>query len=271
MPTTHDARTRGRLLVASAATLLGVAIAGGPAIAQDRTTTPRELERALATADDLSIAFEHAAGAVAPSVVNVRSVTRVAAREPALPRGFGDSPLREFFGDEFFERRGMPGPNRGERREFFRQGQGTGFIVSDDGYILTNNHVVDDATEVRVQLASGAEHEAEIIGTDPSTDLALLKINADGLAPVTFGDSEELRVGTWVVAVGNPFGLESTITAGIVSATGRTRVGIADYEDFIQTDAAINPGNSGGPLVNLRGEVVGVNTAIAPRSGGHLL
>ena len=183
-----------------------------------------------------------------------------------------DSLLREFFGDGFFERFGGPGPGGqgGRGGGFVRQGQGTGFIVSEDGYVMTNNHVVEGASEVRVRLKGGEERTAEVIGTDPGTDLALLKIEAGGLTPVRFGDSDALRIGEWVVAVGNPFGLESTMTSGIVSAKGRRGVGISDYEDFIQTDAAINPGNSGGPLVNLRGEVVGVSTAIATRSGGNM-
>ena len=150
-----------------------------------------------------------------------------------------------------------------------QEGQGTGFVVSEDGYIVTNHHVVGEADEVRVRLPDGESFEATVVGTDSKTDIAVLKINANDLTPVMLGDSEDLHVGEWVVAAGTPFGLTSTITAGIVSAKGRSRMGFADYEDFIQTDAAINPGNSGGPLVNLRGEVVGVNTAIFSKSGGH--
>ncbi len=237
--------------------------------------SPGDIERALATADDLSIAFEHAADVVAPSVVTVRSTVRVASDNSVQIQPFGtqpDNPFHDFFGDDFFRRFGVPTPR--PRGGMIRRGQGTGFVVSADGYILTNDHVVRDATEVVVQFPDGngpaREFEAEVVGTDPSTDVALLKIDAEGLTPVRFGDSDALGVGQWVVAVGNPFGLDSTITSGIVSAKGRTRVGITDYEDFIQTDAAINPGNSGGPLVNLHGEVVGINTAIATRSGGNM-
>ncbi|HZW11409.1 MAG TPA: Do family serine endopeptidase [Phycisphaerales bacterium] len=249
----------------------GLSLLSSPLLAQ-RSASEDEVSQALATADNLSIAFEHAASVVAPSVVNVRSAVRV---EPSgslgmqpLPDDLGHSPFGDFFGDEFFERFFAPG--QAPQQGFVREGQGSGFVVSEDGYILTNNHVVQGAAEVTVQLRDDREFRAEVVGADPSTDLALLKIDASGLTPARFGDSDALRVGEWVVAVGNPFGLESTITAGIVSATGRTRVGIVDYEDFIQTDAAINPGNSGGPLVNLRGEVVGVNTAIATRTGGNM-
>ena len=265
-------KTRNILGVAGVAVLVSLlvpvsAIAGEP--------SPGDVERALATADDLSIAFEHAASVVAPSVVTVRSTVRVATGNSMQVQPFGgpqDNPFHDFFGDDFFRRFGVPTPQ--PRGGVIRQGQGTGFVVSPDGYILTNNHVVRDATEVVVQFPEGngpaREFDAEVVGTDPSTDVALLKIDAEGLTPVRFGDSDALHAGQWVVAVGNPFGLDSTITSGIVSAVGRTRVGITDYEDFIQTDAAINPGNSGGPLVNLHGEVVGMNTAIATRSGGNM-
>jgi len=140
-------------------------------------------------------------------------------------------------------------------------------IVSADGYVLTNNHVVGEADEVTVLLGKNRELRAEVVGTDPMTDLAVIRIKADRLPAAKLGNSNKLKVGEWVVAAGNPFGLSDTITAGIVSATGRSNMRIAEYEDFIQTDAAINPGNSGGPLVNLRGEVVGINTAIASRTG----
>lgn len=155
-------------------------------------------------------------------------------------------------------------------REQKRAGLGSGFIISEDGYIVTNNHVVDGADDVRVKLSDDREFAAKVVGTDPRTDVALVKIDEDGLVPVSFGDSKNLEIGEWVLAIGSPFGLDQTVTAGIVSATGRGNVGIVDYGDFIQTDAAINPGNSGGPLVNLRGEVVGMNTAIFSRSGGSM-
>jgi serine protease Do len=143
-------------------------------------------------------------------------------------------------------------------------------IVSEDGIILTNNHVIADADEVTVRLADDREFPAKIVGTDPKTDLGVLKIDADDLVPATLGDSDRLEVGEWVLTIGSPFGLSETLTAGIVSAKGRGTVGLVDYGDFIQTDAAINPGNSGGPLVDLHGAVVGINTAIFSRSGGSM-
>ncbi len=257
----HGVRSTGLWAAAVACAMVSLPVRGQDA-------SPGEIARAMEVADSLSLAFEHAGAVVSPAVVTVRSAVRVTMDDRVLVDPFAGSPLREFFGDEFFRR--FEGVHPRGRRDFVRRGQGTGFIVDSDGLVLTNHHVVDGATEVEVQLRDGRAFRAEVVGKDPSTDLALLRIEADGLPTVRWGDSEALRPGEWVVAVGNPFGLTSTITAGIVSATGRSRVGIADYEDFIQTDAAINPGNSGGPLVNLRGEVVGVNTAIASRTGGNL-
>jgi serine protease Do len=154
-------------------------------------------------------------------------------------------------------------------RRFMQVGQGTGFLISDDGYIMSNHHVVGDADRITVRLKDGREFEAKRIGTDPKSEVAIIKIDAKGLPFLKFGDSDALEIGEWIVAVGNPFGLSETVTAGIVSAKGRSGIGIADYESFIQTDAAINPGNSGGPLLNLDGDVVGVNTAIYSRDGGY--
>jgi serine protease Do len=198
-------------------------------------------------------AWVEIARAVKPAVVNVR--TR-ASRDGA------DEQLREYFGRPF------PGPQRpGPRRNV--RGLGSGFIINADGYVVTNNHVVDGATDIRVKLADGRELTGKVVGGDAKTDLALLKVEATGLPVVPLGDSEKLEVGEPVMAVGNPFGLDQTVTTGIVSATGRA-IGAGPYDDFIQTDASINPGNSGGPLVNTRGEVVGVNTAIASGSGGSV-
>jgi len=216
---------------------------------------------------DLSVAFERVAETIRPSVVNISSVRKVRVSEGHGRLILPDSPFREFFGDEFFERFFAP---RFRQRDLLQRSLGSGVIVSEDGYIVTNNHVVRGADEVVVRLADDRTFTAKVVGTDSQTDLAVLKIDADDLKPAKLGDSDALRVGEWVVAVGNPFQLSFTITAGIVSAKGRANVGIADYEDFIQTDAAINPGNSGGPLVNLRGEVVGINTAIFTRSGGYM-
>lgn len=147
---------------------------------------------------------------------------------------------------------------------------GSGFLVSSDGYIVTNHHVIQDASKITVVLNDGSEYSAVVKGTDARTDLAVLKIDKDNLPYLSFGDSDTLQIGEWVIAIGNPFGIGATLTVGVVSAKGRQDLGIASYEDFIQTDAAINPGNSGGPLLNLQGQVVGVNTAIFTRSGGYM-
>ncbi len=230
----------------------------------------RAAREKIGEAADLSEAFKQVARSVRPSVVHITSVRRVRGAErprAPLPPGFDRDPFRDFFGDDFFDRffdRRAPGP----QREFEQRGVGTGVIVREDGYILTNNHVIAQAEEVEVKLSTGATHTAEVVGTDPKTDLAVLKIDVNDLTAAVLGDSGDLEPGEWVLAVGNPFGLEQTVTAGIISAVGRADVGIAEYEDFIQTDAAINPGNSGGPLLNLRGEVIGINTAIVAGPGG---
>ena len=219
-------------------------------------------ERPLNSLRDLSNAFVDIAEEVNPSVVTVFSerVTRV--RNP-----FMGSPFGGLF-DDFFGRPGQP--RQQPEREYRQRGHGSGVIVSEDGYILTNNHVIERADTIYVRTIDRTEYAATIIGTDPKTDVAVLKIDAEGLAPARLGSSADLRVGEWVLAIGSPLTAElaQTVTQGIVSAKGRSNVGLADYEDFIQTDAAINPGNSGGPLVNLDGEVVGINTAIVSRSGG---
>jgi serine protease Do len=159
-------------------------------------------------------------------------------------------------------------PNIRSRR--FTFGQGSGFLVSKDGYILTNSHVVENADHIKVRLNDGNEIEAKIIGTDPKSEVAVIKIPGKDLPFIEMGDSEKLEIGEWVIAVGNPFGLSKSITAGIVSAKGRNSVGLADYENFIQTDAAINPGNSGGPLIDLDAKVIGINTAIFSQNGGNM-
>ena len=154
------------------------------------------------------------------------------------------------------------------RRSSSREASGQGFIISKDGYIFTNNHVIEKADKIKVRLSSGKEYDATVKGRDPRTDLALIKINPDNSLPtVSLGDSDRLRVGDWVMAIGNPFGLDHTVTAGIVSAKGRV-IGAGPYDNFIQTDASINPGNSGGPLFNMAGEVVGINTAIVAQAQG---
>lgn len=199
------------------------------------------------------------------SVVNISSTRTVQQPGQGSPFPFFDDPFfRRFFGEEFEHRFRQQPP---ERRE---QGLGSGVIVSSDGYIVTNNHVVEQADELTVLLGDKRKFEAKLIGTDPKTDLAVIKIEADGLPTLSWGDSSALQVGELVLAVGNPFGLNQTVTMGIISAVGRANMGIVDYEDFIQTDAAINPGNSGGALVNLKGELIGINTAIFSRSGGYM-
>lgn len=225
----------------------------------------------LALIDNLSAAFENVSKTIQPSVVSISSIKKAKKlignkRDRQGQRQFR-SPLDEFFGNDFFNRffeYQMP------EGGFAQQGLGSGVIVSEDGYVLTNNHVVEGADELTVTLFDDKKYDAELVGTDPKSDLAVVKIKAPGLHAARLGDSDELKVGQWVVAAGSPFNLEQSITAGIVSAKGRSNVGIADYEDFIQTDAAINPGNSGGPLVSLKGEVVGINTAIFSKSGGYM-
>jgi serine protease Do len=162
----------------------------------------------------------------------------------------------------------MFGPH-GLPRERREQGLGSGVIVSTEGYILTNNHVVEGASEIKVHLHDRREFKALVVGTDPQTDIALLKIDATNLPALTLGDSSKLRVGEFVLAIGNPFGVGQTLTMGVVGATGRGGLNIEEYEDFIQTDASINPGNSGGALVNVAGELIGINTAIISRGGGN--
>jgi serine protease Do len=202
--------------------------------------------------------FSALAESVSPAVVNISTVKTIKGGGLVF-RHFHQSPwgdqdpfkdfFEKFFGDE-------------QRREFKQRSLGSGFIIDKDGYIVTNNHVIADADEIKVKLNSGKEYDAKIIGRDPSTDIALIKIKADSsYSVVTLGDSDSVKVGEWVVAIGSPFGLEHTVTAGIVSAKGRV-IGSGPYDDFIQTDASINPGNSGGPLINLKGNVVGINTAI---------
>ncbi|MDA3902852.1 MAG: DegQ family serine endoprotease [Desulfuromusa sp.] len=218
-------------------------------------------------------AFRSVAKQVGPAVVYIQVEKEVeqqnVAGSPFGGHPFGDEFLRRFFGQPPQQNpQQEPQKKAPKRRE---SGQGSGFIISSDGYIMTNNHVVGDADKVTVQLLDGREYTAKIIGTDPPTDVALIKIDADEKLPfLSLGNSDKLEVGDWVLAFGNPFGLSHTLTAGIVSAKGRSGIGLTDYENFIQTDAAINPGNSGGPLVNIDGEVVGMNTAIFSRSGGYM-
>ena len=216
---------------------------------------------------DLSDTFVEVAKGASEAVVYIK-VWKETGEAPAKFNGLRSTP------DETFER--FFGPDARKRplaqrprptRKQVSIGAGSGFLISSDGYIVTNHHVAGDADRIRVGLADGHEVDAELVGSDPGTEIALIRIIGEGFPVASLGDSDALRVGEWVLAIGNPFGLERTVTSGIVSAQGRSEVSIVDYANFIQTDAAINPGNSGGPLVNLDGEVIGMNTAILSPSG----
>jgi serine protease Do len=232
-------------------------------------STYAQSEEDLALLDRSAKAFASVVKKAGPAVVHV------AVEKEGAAKGGGQNPL-DLFNDPFFER--FFGPQfrhprlnpKQEKRSFKQQAAGSGFIIASDGYILTNNHVVGDADKITVRLADKREFTAKVIGTDPQSDVALIKIEANGLPVLPLGNSDALEVGEWVIAIGNPFELNQTVTVGVVSAKGRNRMGITDYENFIQTDAAINPGNSGGPLLNIHGEAVGMNTAIFSRSGGYM-
>jgi len=236
-----------------------------PVSAQEQVAeSPQDVEDLMEFAGKLEKLFHYAANRVNGAVVAIQTTQVVRERVPGFPfdeffgPGFPD--LEEYFG---------LGDREVERQ---RQSLGSGVIIDDEGHILTNNHVIAGADQLSVKLADGRVMEGEIVGTDPKTDLAVIRIKGDvkDLPVAELGDSTQLQVGDWVLAVGSPFGLTQTVSAGIVSATGRTGIGTADYESMIQTDAAINPGNSGGPLINLRGQVIGINAAIVSRSGGNL-
>jgi len=231
---------------------------GGPATpAVSRSMPPGgHLPVALAALPVPSAGFAQVAEAVGPAVVNINSVTRFS----------GSTPIEEFFGDEFFRRffGDVPG------RQQVQRSLGSGVIVDASGIVLTNAHVVERAIDIEVTTADGKKHKAKVVGTDRKTDLAVLKLQGGGPYPAAnLGDSDRVKVGDWVLAIGSPFGLQQTVTAGIISAKGRS-IGQGPYDDFLQTDAAINPGNSGGPLVNMSGEVVGINSAILSRTGGNV-
>lgn len=206
-------------------------------------------------------AFKEIAKKALPSVVFVDVETTV-----EVSQYHQRHPFEQFFGHGYFGY-----PEAGIPKKYRQMGQGSGFIISKEGYILTNNHVVGDADRITVTLADGRKFDARLVGTDPKSEVALIKIEDDNEFPyLELGNSDALEVGEWVLAAGNPFGLSQTITAGIVSAKERSEVGIAEYGSFIQTDAAINPGNSGGPLLNIEGNVVGINTAIYSQTGGYM-
>ena len=210
--------------------------------------------------------FSNLAEKASPAVVNITSSRTVKERN-TYGRGFGDPRYDEFF-ERFFGQQPRPSMPRENARPVVSTG--SGFIISEDGYLLTNNHVVEDAETIKITLSNDEAYDAEVIGLDPRMDLALLKINPEKDLPyVSFGNSKESKVGEWVVAIGNPFGLGGTVTAGIISALGRN-IGSGPYDQFIQTDAPINKGNSGGPLFNMDGEVIGVNTMIYSQTGGSV-
>ncbi|MEJ2719420.1 MAG: trypsin-like peptidase domain-containing protein [Deltaproteobacteria bacterium] len=214
--------------------------------------------------------FRHISRTVKPAVVNVSAVRVIRAREfaPDTDPFFESHPFfREFFRDDVFRQFFQRG---GRTRQFRQQGLGSGFLFDPRGYILTNRHVIKGADKIVVTLRGKKKYRARVVGSDPKTDVAIIKIHGRRFPYARLGNSKALQVGDWVLAIGNPFGLMKTVTAGIVSAKGRSHMGILPHEEFIQTDAAINPGNSGGPLVNIDGYVIGMNTAILSRSGGYM-
>lgn len=231
---------------------------------------PFSPDSAQAANQDISVlkqtsqAFTEVAKKAIPAVVSIQVEKTVQVRS----RGYD---FYDPFDDDFFERFfGTPRRRQQQPNQQRKQtGQGTGFVISKDGYILTNNHLVGKADEIKVKFKDGREFDAELIGTDEKSDVAVIKIPGDDHPIIELGDSDQAEIGQWVIAVGNPFGLSATVTVGVVSAKGRA-VGIAEYEDFIQTDAAINPGNSGGPLLNIEGKAIGINTAIFSQSGGYM-
>jgi serine protease Do len=220
--------------------------------------SPLGLKPTSVWALDFDDGFSKVAQKVLPSVVAIQVKKKSKSGTNTMEEEF----LKHFFGHQF---RG-----RGTPQQKKQEGQGSGFILSEDGLILTNNHVVGGADEITVKLQDGRSLDAELVGTDDKSDVAVIRVKGDHLKPLKVGSSDNLSIGNWVIAVGNPFGLSATLTVGVVSAKGRANMGITDYEDFIQTDAAINPGNSGGPLLNAKGEVIGINTAIYSRSGGYM-
>ncbi len=266
--TSHFRKTIGSAI--GIGVLAAAMIWGGQSLTTSHASSPGSPAASPAIAMPAAPAngFTEVAKLVTPAVVNITTVmTERISDGRSIPDDLRDR-MEEYFGKPFGPRgRGQQSP--GEPRGPKGGGQGSGVIVSPDGYVLTNNHVIDNAREVTVTLPDKREFRGKIVGADPKTDLAVVKIEADNLPTVAWGDASKLQVGEYVLAVGNPFGLNSTVTLGIVSAVGRGHMGITQYEDFIQTDAAINPGNSGGALVNTKGELVGINTAIFSQTGGY--
>jgi serine protease Do len=232
-----------------------------PSASTPAEATQKPLVSPLNAAKQMSQAFIEVSKKVTPSIVMI-------VNQEKLQNTLGDQFSDQFGGEDFLRRFFDVNP---EQREQIQKTLGSGVIVSPDGYIVTNNHVVENSTKLQVTLPDGRRVSGRIIGADPKTDIALVKVNADHLIPLEFADYSQIQVGEWVLAIGSPFGeaLHSTVTAGIISAKGRNNVGIADYEDFLQTDAAINPGNSGGALVDLDGRLMGINTAILSATGSN--
>jgi serine protease Do len=263
--------SRRPVLIALVAILL-VAAGGGGYLLRDRlgrgaaapAPSSPPAASSLALAEALQLGFVDVAQQVRPAVVHLGTIQRAKSRRgPNVPPDNDDPFFRDFF-NQFF---GSEGPD--SRSEFRRPGLGSGVIIDKRGLVLTNFHVVKGADEILIRLSDKREYRGQILGTDPKTDLAVVKFQPDHeLTVASLGNSDALRVGEWAIAIGNPFGLDQTVTVGVISATGRSDVGIATYENFIQTDASINPGNSGGPLVNLKGQVIGVNTAIVAAGQG---
>jgi serine protease Do len=258
-----------RFIAPSLAAAMAATFAIGGAIGFTSHRQPQSLIPAASASNGmngmpaLTMSFAPVVKNAQPAVVSIAStkVVKISGDEGLSPL-FDDPMFRQFFGD---------GPqNRfGKQREQREQGLGSGVIVAPDGYILTNNHVIDGANEIKVYTSDKRELKARVIGADPKTDIAVVKVEAKNLATLPFADSSQAQVGDIVLAIGNPFGVGQTVTMGIISATGRGNLGIEDYEDFIQTDAAINPGNSGGALINASGQLIGINTAILSRAGGN--
>jgi len=258
--------------IAAVAVVALIAVATTNAAQDD---PPEKTTTAVENLRDFSDGFADVAETVSPAVVFITAEKKM--EESAMQR-FGLPPGLDLF-ERFFGEDGLSEEQEEQLRERFQRraprarGQGSGFVISEDGIIVTNHHVAGEADEVNVTLADGRTLDAEVVGTDPQTDIAVIKIDADNLPVAKLGSSQDMRVGEWVVALGSPFGLAQSVTAGIISAKGRGNVPVGGqdfFADFIQTDAAINPGNSGGPLVNLNGEVIGVNTAIVSRTGGSM-
>jgi serine protease Do len=260
-----NTRASRRAFLGVALLVLAVSATAGMFLARHATADTQD--RAIATAAETGKAFSAVTKEVTPAVVFIKAIKQHITTSNmtdlnGLQGQIPDELLQRFFGNRMPE---FPAP----RQEQPMVGEGSGFLISKDGYILTNNHVVGGADKLEVTLSDGRKLEAKLIGTDERTDVAIIKIDGQNLPMLPMGDSDAMDVGEWVLAIGSPFGLTGTVTSGIVSAKGRDGMGITDYENFIQTDAAINPGNSGGPLVNLQGQAVGINTAIVSRSGGY--